>query len=72
MFSNANFIRFHKVPLRVERSGDLAIEVGSQEVQMQGQEPAEGVYSAYQKYTHLFRRTDQGWRFALLMSNPNE
>jgi FMN-dependent NADH-azoreductase len=72
LFIGAKFVSFRKMPVRVERSGNLAIEVGCQEVQMQGQDHSSGVFSARQKYTHMFRRTDQGWRFALLMSNPSE
>lgn len=72
LFRRAKFMSFRKIPLRVERSGDLAIEVGRQEAQMQSREHAGGVFSARQKYTHVFRRTDRGWRFALLMSNPSE
>jgi len=72
LFSSASFVSFRKHPLRVERSGALAIEVGYQEVQMQSEGHSGGVFSARQKYTHVFRRTDQGWRFSLLMSNPCE
>lgn len=72
LFSRAKFARFRKVPLRVERSGDLAIEIGHQEVAMQNHNSTDGVFSAHQKYTHVFRLTQQGWRFALLMSNPRE
>jgi FMN-dependent NADH-azoreductase/ketosteroid isomerase-like protein len=72
LFRSAKFVSFRKTPVRVERSGNLAIEVGRQEVQMQNQDHSGGVFSARQKYTHMFRRTSQGWRFALLMSNPSE
>ncbi len=72
LFRSSKFIDFRKMPVRVERSGDLAIELGRQEVKMQKQEDSCGVFSAHQKYTHVFRRTSQGWRFALLMSNPSE
>ncbi|PKM17873.1 MAG: hypothetical protein CVV11_17345 [Gammaproteobacteria bacterium HGW-Gammaproteobacteria-15] len=72
LFRSASFIGFEKQPALVVRSGDLAYEVGVQQVQIKNQADAAGVYSARQKYTHIFRRTSQGWRFAVLMSNPNE
>ncbi|WP_428609730.1 NAD(P)H-dependent oxidoreductase [Sedimenticola sp.] len=72
LFRSSKFVSFRKTPIRVERSGELAVEVGCQEVRMQNKEQSGGVFSARQKYTHMFRLTDQGWRFALLMSNPSE
>ncbi|MEW5849342.1 MAG: NAD(P)H-dependent oxidoreductase [Myxococcota bacterium] len=72
LFRRSRFVRFRKFPLRVERSGDLAIEVGRQEVETQNAGDAGGVFAATQKYTHVFRRTERGWRFAVLMSNPSE
>ncbi|MEM9217266.1 MAG: NAD(P)H-dependent oxidoreductase [Cyanobacteria bacterium P01_F01_bin.150] len=71
LFKRAKFARFQKVPLHIERSGNLAVEVGRQEVTMQNQHNTGGVFSTWQKYTHVFRLTPQGWRFAILMSNPN-
>ncbi|MDX3774006.1 NAD(P)H-dependent oxidoreductase [Chromatiaceae bacterium AAb-1] len=71
LFRSAKFVNFRKIPLSVERSGNLAIEVGRQEAQMQHQDQSEGVFSANQKYMHVFRHTCQGWRFALLMSNAS-
>ncbi|HEY0922939.1 YybH family protein [Rheinheimera pacifica] len=72
LFRSASFTGFEKQPALVVRSGDLAYEVGVQQVQIKNQADAAGVYAARQKYTHIFRRTSQGWRFAVLMSNPNE
>lgn len=72
LFRNARFTSFEKQPALVVRSGDLAYEVGVQQVKMANQAEAAGVYSARQKYTHIFRCTSLGWRFAVLMSNPNE
>ena len=72
LFARASFDRFEKYPLRVERDGELAVEVGRQEATTDLQNGAGGVYSARQKYTHILRRTPAGWRFALLMSNPCE
>jgi FMN-dependent NADH-azoreductase len=72
IFSSAKFASFRKFPFHIERSGNLAVEIGRQEVVMQKHTGADGVFSARQKYTHVFRLTPQGWRFALLMSNPSE
>ncbi|OGB33115.1 MAG: hypothetical protein A3F78_12295 [Burkholderiales bacterium RIFCSPLOWO2_12_FULL_61_40] len=72
LFRSAVFAAFRKQPLRVERSGSLAVETGRQEVVMAKQDAAGGVFSARQKYTHVFRLTEKGWRFAVLMSNPSE
>ncbi|MBT9316885.1 NAD(P)H-dependent oxidoreductase [Leptothoe spongobia] len=72
LFSSAKFASFQKFPLYIERSGNLAVEVGRQEVTMKNRHDTGGVFSTGQKYTHVFRLTPQGWRFAMLMSNPNE
>lgn len=72
LFSRATFASFLKQPLRVDGDGNLAIEVGRQQVRMQQSEPSGGVFSSQQKYVHIFRRTSEGWRFSLLMSNPSE
>jgi FMN-dependent NADH-azoreductase len=69
LFQNARFDAFVKKPERIERSGDLAIEVGRQEVTTTQPAQNGGVFAARQKYTHVFRRTPEGWRFAILMSN---
>jgi FMN-dependent NADH-azoreductase len=73
LFSSARFTAFRKFPARVERSGNLAIETGRQEISLHGTgNNRQGAFSAHQKYTHVFRLTEQGWRFAILMSNPSE
>ena len=72
LFQGNAVASFRKFPFRVEGSGDLAVETGYQEVVMNRHEDARGVFSTRQKYTHVFRRTERGWRFALLMSNPME
>lgn len=71
LFDNASFAQFIKHPIRVERSGDLAIETGRQSVTMQQANEKGGVFSSQQKYTHVFRKTSEGWRYAVLMSNPS-
>lgn len=72
IFRNARFNRFRKSPVCVQRSGDLVVEVGRQSVDMQYSDRNEGIFSRSQKYTHVFRRTGNGWRIAVLMSSPNE
>ncbi|WP_215398356.1 YybH family protein [Rheinheimera oceanensis] len=72
LFRHASFTGFQKQAALVVRSGDLAYEVGVQQVQIKNQTDTAGVYSARQKYTHIFRRTSLGWRFVVLMSNSNE
>ena len=73
LFSSARFTAFRKFPFRVERSGNLAIETGRQDITLHRTTDASGgAFSARQKYTHVFRLTEQGWRFAILMSNPSE
>jgi len=72
LFESARFDSFHKMPVSVQRSGDLAIEVGRQKVEMKNLDKTGGVFSANQKYSHVFRRTNNGWRIAVLMSNPSE
>lgn len=73
LFSNARFTAFRKYPSRVERCGNLAIETGRQEITLHNKTDAQGgAFSARQKYTHVFRLTEKGWRFAILMSNPSE
>jgi len=72
LFKNASFDSFCKQPVSVQRSGDLAVEVGRQMIEMQHRKMTKGVFSTYQKYTHVYRRADNGWRIAVLMSNPSE
>jgi FMN-dependent NADH-azoreductase len=51
----------------MERSGNLVVEVGRQELATKT-----GTFAARQKYTHVMRKTADGWRFAVLMSNNSE
>lgn len=71
LFASATFELFNKYPISIEKSGDLAVEIGRQEVKMAHRGNNEGVFSSHQKYTHVFRKTADGWRFAVLMSNPS-
>ncbi|WP_260292446.1 NAD(P)H-dependent oxidoreductase [Sedimenticola hydrogenitrophicus] len=72
LFLHATFASFRKRPLSIERSGNLAIEVGLQEVAMDDDGNRGGIFASRQKYTHVFRLCESGWRFAVLMSNPCE
>lgn len=73
-FKNNNFDRFEKFPKTIERSGNIAVEVGKQEVVMKSVSASGkgGIFSAQQKYMHVFRLTDNGWRFSALMSNQSD
>lgn len=64
LFRETKFEGMRKFPVRVERSGDLVIEVGRQELAAKT-----GTFATKQKYTHVMRKTSAGWRFAVLMSN---
>lgn len=70
LFRAAQFAGFRKTPTRIERQGDLAVEIGRQEVKTSA--AGAGVFAARQKYMHVFRRTKVGWQFAALMSNGCE
>lgn len=66
--------RFSKRPERVVVSGDLAVETGWQAVLGSKTAPPGApapLTVGPQKYTHVFRRTSAGWRFAVLMSNSD-
>jgi len=67
----AKILSMRKTPLRVERAGDLAIEIGRQELVVAPAENGKPTYPPQQKYTHIFRKTPAGWRFAVLMSNSS-
>lgn len=71
LFASATFDSFIKYPIRIERSDNLAVEIGRQEVVTRNQNDNQGVFASSQKYTHVFRKTDNGWRFSVLMSNPS-
>lgn len=71
VFARGRFHGFEKTPIETSVCGDVAYEVGLQQVDSTGTAKA-GVYVASQKYCHVFRRTRDGWRFAVLMSNGAE
>jgi ketosteroid isomerase-like protein len=72
LFNSATFNDFVKTPLRVERQGNLVVEVGHQVVRMSKSASNEGVFAALQKYLHVYRLTSLGWRYSVLMSNAIE
>lgn len=73
LFRKARFEQFTKMPVKVERQGDFAVETGRQDVVMKTKGAVqEGVFAAKQKYLHIYRLTSDGWRYAVLMSNQVE
>jgi FMN-dependent NADH-azoreductase/ketosteroid isomerase-like protein len=71
LFASATFDSFIKYPIRIERSDNLAVEIGRQEVAVRNQSDNQGVFASSQKYMHVFRKTNNGWRFSVLMSNQS-
>lgn len=69
LLSGTRFQAFEKRPRWIELQGDFAVEVGRQSVRAATEGEPEGVLVPDQKYTHVFRRTPEGWRFAVLTSN---
>ena len=57
-------------PVEVYSKGDLAYEVGTQEVAI---EPSDERFLGTRKYVHVLKREADGqWRFAVLMSNNSQ
>jgi uncharacterized protein (TIGR02246 family) len=67
LFRGAAFPGLKKFPFRIERSGELAVEIGRQAI-----ESSSGQFAKQQKYTHVMRRTAEGWRFCVLTSNNSQ
>jgi FMN-dependent NADH-azoreductase len=63
------FNTVRKYPLRVERSGDLAVEIGRHELCAIAKNSTTERVLAKRKYLHVMRKTPAGWRFAVLTSN---
>lgn len=72
LFRAARFRSIRQMPLRVEREGMLAVETGVSEVELEGDSAESANYRARRKYTHVLRKTEAGWRFAVLMSNNSQ
>jgi uncharacterized protein (TIGR02246 family) len=69
MFDTVSVTSLALTPVEVYGTGDLAYEVGTQELTI---EPTLPEFAGSRKYVHVFRRgTDGRWRFAALMSNNN-
>jgi uncharacterized protein (TIGR02246 family) len=72
LFLKVKFESIEQTPIRVERQGNLAVEVGRQELVIAASSESPKDYKSYRKYSHVMRKTDEGWRFAVLMSNNSE
>lgn len=72
LFSNVKFESIKQIPMRVERQGDLAVEVGRQELVVAASAESPKDYRSHRKYSHVLRKTSDGWRFSVLMSNNSE
>jgi uncharacterized protein (TIGR02246 family) len=71
LFQKIHFELIVQIPIRVERQGNLAIEVGRQELAVTASDSPKD-YKSHRKYSHVMRKIDRGWRFAVLMSNNSE
>ena len=73
MFGQLDIEKLELSPVRIERRSDLAYEVGRQLLKMRASEDLHDRFKGLRKYTHVLRRTpNDGWRFAVLMSNNSE
>lgn len=72
LFSNIKFESIKQIPIRIERQGNLAVEVGRQELVVAASAESPKDYRSHRKYSHVMRKTSDGWRFAVLMSNNSE
>jgi FMN-dependent NADH-azoreductase len=72
LFSNVKFESIKQTPIRIERQGNLAVEVGRQELVVAASAESPKDYKSDRKYSHVLRKTNDGWRFAVLMSNNSE
>ena len=69
MFESVSVTSLVLTPVEIYGTGDLAYEVGMQELTI---EPTVPEFAGSRKYVHVFRRGIDGeWRFAALMSNNN-
>jgi FMN-dependent NADH-azoreductase len=69
MFEAVSVTSLVLTPMEIYGTGDLAYEVGTQELTI---EPTVPEFAGSRKYVHVFRRGIDGeWRFAALMSNNN-
>lgn len=66
------FASMKQNPIRIERQGNLAVEIGRQELVIAESTEFSKNYKNHRKYTHVMRKTNEGWRFAVLMSNNSK
>lgn len=72
LFNKVKFASIHQIPIRVERQGNLAVEVERQELIIAASVESPKDYKNLRKYTHVMRKTHEGRHFAVLMSNSSE
>jgi ketosteroid isomerase-like protein len=72
LFQKVKFKSIKQIPIRIERQGNLAVEVGRQELVTAASLESLKNYRSHRKYSHVMRKTNEGWRFAVLMSNNSE
>lgn len=72
LFRKVKFESIEQMPIRIERQGDLAVEVGRQKLVVAASAEFPKDYKSDRKYSHILRKTSDGWRFAVLMSNNSE
>ena len=69
IFEAITVVSLELTPVELYGTGDLAYEVGTQELTVTPEAP---MFLGSRKYVHVVRRGDDGkWRFAALMSNNN-
>ena len=69
MFDAVSVTSLKLIPVVVYGTGDLAYEVGTQELTI---EPTMPGFAGSRKYVHVFRRGNNGqWLFSALISNNN-
>lgn len=69
MFESVSVTSLVLKPVEVYGTGDLAYEVGTQELTI---DPTVPEFARSRKYVHIFRRGSDGeWRFKALISNNN-
>jgi ketosteroid isomerase-like protein len=72
LLKKVKFASIKQIPIRVERQGNLAVEVGRQELILAESAESSKDYKSNRKYCHVMRKTNEGWHFTVLMSNNSE
>ena len=69
MFDSVSVTSLELTPVEIYGVGDLAYEIGTQELKI---EPALPGFASSRKYIHVLRQDpEDNWRFAALMSSDN-